>query len=100
MKRRHLQWMVLATLLCGVVRVGVAAESTDEAVPTYQLNPVIVTAQRTETKDLDTPASTVVLTKEDMQRTGASTIFDALAFTSGVENFSFGAGGTRFWGYG
>lgn len=100
MKRRHLQWMVLATLLCGVVRVGVAAESTDEAVPTYQLNPVIVTAQRTETKDLDTPASTVVLTKEDMQRTGASTIFDALAFTSGVENFSFGAGGRDFGGMG
>ncbi|WP_440254168.1 TonB-dependent receptor plug domain-containing protein [Dialister succinatiphilus] len=50
----------------------------------YELNPITVTAQRTKTTDLKTPSAVDVLTAEDIQKTGATSVQEALKFTTGI----------------
>lgn len=50
----------------------------------YELNPVTVTAQRMETTDLKTPAAVEVLTADDIQKTGATSVHEALKFSTGI----------------
>ena len=61
-----------------------------------QLNPVVVTAQRMEVDDLQTPAAVTVITGEEIKKTGANTVFDALSFVPGITNFSYGPGGMDY----
>lgn len=68
---------------------GVKQQSDD--VETY-----VVTAQRMNTKDVDTPASTTVLTEKELKKTGANTLFDAISFSTGITNFSYGPGGLDY----
>lgn len=50
----------------------------------YELNPVMVTAQRMETTDLKTPAAVEVLTADEIQKTGATSVHEALKFSTGI----------------
>lgn len=50
----------------------------------YELNPITVTAQRMETTDLKTPAAVEVLTADDIQKTGATSVHEALKFSTGI----------------
>ena len=50
----------------------------------YELNPVTVTAQRMETTDLKTPAAVEVLTADEIQKTGATSVHEALKFSTGI----------------
>lgn len=50
----------------------------------YELNPVTVTAQRMETTDLKTPAAVEVLTADEIQKTGATSVQEALKFSTGI----------------
>ncbi|WP_302226010.1 TonB-dependent receptor [Veillonella magna] len=84
--------MVMATL---IAPVGSSSASTDNSVA-YTLNPYTVTAQRTKRADLDTPSATTVLTQEQLKATGASTVFDALSFVTGITDFSYGPGGMDY----
>lgn len=54
----------------------------------YTLDPVVVTAQRSASNDLDTPATVVVKTGKELQATGATHVADALQFTEGVLLYS------------
>ena len=60
MKGKALRLAVLAGIVGSTVSVVGAQSATDLDTVTV-LNPVVVTAQRFETKDLDTPASVTVL---------------------------------------
>lgn len=51
---------------------------------TYELNPVLVTAQRSVTKDMETPAAIEVLHADDLQKTGATSVQEALKFSTGI----------------
>ena len=53
----------------------------------------MVTAQRTETRDLDTPASVSVVTANDIEKNGATTTMEALRRVAGVTDYSYGPGG-------
>lgn len=58
----------------------------------YTLNPVVVTATRTEKEDLDVPASTTVITAKEIKDKGYVSVFDALNSSIGVDSYNYGAG--------
>ena len=64
----------------------------------FSLENVVVTAQRVKTKDLDTPATTTVITAEQLKDSGAISIYDALERVQGVNSYSYGNGGETYGG--
>ncbi|MFA6662226.1 MAG: TonB-dependent receptor plug domain-containing protein, partial [Bacilli bacterium] len=50
----------------------------------YELDPMMVTAQRVEKNDLDTPAAVEVLTNKKLVATGAINLQEALKFATGI----------------
>lgn len=53
---------------------------------------MVVTAQRSETRDLDTPATTNVITAKDIENKGFVSVFDALEQTVGIQSYSYTGG--------
>lgn len=79
---RHLEKMVLSGITLSMLVGGTTAFA--EEVATYELNPVLVTAQRSVTKDMETPAAIEVLHADDLQKTGATSVQEALKFSTGI----------------
>lgn len=92
--------LLMTALICGTVVMGAnpagAASPAEESLDAFTLDPMVVTAQRRETRDLDTPAALEVLTRKDIENTGARTVFDAISFSTGITNFSYGPGGLDY----
>jgi iron complex outermembrane receptor protein len=94
---RHTVWvrlLLLSLIACWPTQVGIAAErpteSTAPAQPQGQaveLEPVVVTATRTEMKLKEVPASVTVLTKEDIAQSGALAVDDLLRQIPGFNTF-------------
>lgn len=82
--------VITATSCCGF-SMAMAASA---APATYTLNPVMVTAQKIEKKDLDTPASTQVITHEDLEKTGQTNVVQALPFATDIMYSGMGPAGT------
>lgn len=74
----------LATAIACVVFTGAACASGVSAAEVYELNPVLVTAQRSVTKDMETPAAIEILHADDLQKTGATSVQEALKFSTGI----------------
>ena len=74
----------LATAIACAVFTGVACTSGVSAAEVYELNPVLVTAQRSVTKDMETPAAIEILHADDLQKTGATSVQEALKFSTGI----------------
>ena len=75
----------LATAIACAVFTGAAACACGvSAAEVYELNPVLVTAQRSMTKDMETPAAIEVLHADDLQKTGATSVQEALKFSTGI----------------
>ena len=96
--------MLMAALICGTIVPALFGgtsvfaeeakkEAEDVALQAFELNPMVVTAQRMETKDLDTPATTNVITKEEIERSGATTVMDVMRKVTGVTDTSYAANG-------
>lgn len=66
--------------------VLVAFSGTAWAEEEYALNPVLVTAAREEMTDLDTPASTEVISREDLEKSGAGNAYEALSHSLGLSS--------------
>ena len=61
MKKRTLtKGMLMAALICGCVQWGGTAVHAEE-LQEFTLDPMVVTAQRMERRDVDVPASTTIL---------------------------------------
>ena len=85
--------LLMTALITGSVLWGgtsVFAEELQE----YTLDPMLITAQRMETKDLETPAAVEVYTHEDLMATGGSNLQEALKFGTGLTFQSQGVKGT------
>lgn len=84
---------LLAALILGnfIFMQQAGAESVDEV---FTLDPLIITAQRTQTKDLDTPAAVEVYDRERIEKTGAANAYEVLQNTLGVVTQSLGYSGT------
>ena len=94
MKKQLLQTAVITAILSGVNGIVSAGGGQDaDVMPVYTLDDVIVTAQRAETKELDTPASTTVITREEIAQSGAKSAADVLSKVNGFTYKSMGQGG-------
>lgn len=87
--------MLMTALITGTVLwggTGVFAEELDE----YSLDQVIVTAQRTETKDLETPATTTIINEKKIKQAGYKNVFDAIEHQVGLTSTGYGDAGQDF----
>lgn len=91
-KSRFNKKIALSALsLCLLITPEVKAN--EEPLEEFTLDPISVTATRTEKRDLDIPASVRVYTYDDLENTGASTVLEALKFSEGLVYSSQGPGG-------
>lgn len=84
----------LALTLCilsAISSSGYAAEKSDMI--TYSLDEVVVTATKTELTQKENPRSVEVITKEDIQNTGAISVRDALRTATNIDIVSVKHGG-------
>lgn len=85
--------LLMTALITGSVLWGGTAAFAEESVGEFELDPMVVTAQRMETRDLDTPASVSVITAKDIENSGATTVMEAVRKTAGITDYSYGPGG-------
>ena len=98
MKRKTLtKGMLMTALVCGFVQWGGTAVHAAE-LQEFTLDPMIVTAQRMETRDLDTPASTTVITAEEIAQSGAPNVDTLLSRQLGFNGMSYGPNGQEYAG--
>lgn len=90
--------LLMTVLITGSVMWGGTAAFAEENVGEFTLDPMVVTAQRMETRGLDTPASTSVITAEDIERSGAKTAYEIIERQVGFTNNAYGPGGREFGG--
>lgn len=69
---------LMIALVTGNVIWGGTAVRAEEPNQVFTLDPMVVTATRTEKRDVDVPASTTILTSEDLKATGAQNLQVAL----------------------
>ena len=92
MKSNFSKGLLMTALITGSVMWGgtnVFAEELQE----YSLDPMVITAQRMETKDLKTPAAVEVVTKEKIENSGAGSAYDVLQNALGVMSSAQGPNG-------
>ena len=73
----------------------VHAEEPSQA---FTLDPMVVTAQRMETRDLDTPAAVTVIPSEEIKKSGAVNVDTLLAQQIGFNGMSYGPNGQEYGG--
>ena len=84
-------------LLAGVVLLSLAGWSGAEAADqVYTLNPVVVTAQRMETTEIETPATETVVTAKKIEEAGYKNAFDIIESQVGLTSTGYGDGGQDF----
>ncbi len=96
-KRTFFASSMLVPVLGGLVfgmGTGVARAQTDVEDNTVVLGPLLVTdtATKIETPMEEIPASVSVVTREDMDRRGASTLNDAMSYSPGVRIIDYPGG--------
>jgi iron complex outermembrane receptor protein len=93
MKKGYLNKSLLMTVLitgATVATMGIASAAT---VDSFELDPMMVTAQKMETSDLKTASSVTVITRKDIERTGAVNAYRAIQNTIGVQPTGLGPNG-------
>lgn len=70
--------------------ISFAVPAFADDLQTYNLDTMVVTAQRESKRDVDTPASVTTVSQKQLVETGASNLFDALRLQSGVTTYSYG----------
>ena len=89
MKSNFSKGLLMTALITGSVMWGgtnVFAEELQE----YTLDQMVVTATRTEKRDVDVPASTTVITSKQLEDSGSNSIAEVLGKQAGIEYKSFG----------
>lgn len=88
---------ILSSVLAGGVLLsasGFAFAATVEDMPDFDLGQVIVTANRYEKEDIDTPAQVEVFTNKRLKETGAPNLQEALKYGTGLYYQAQGPKGT------
>lgn len=62
---------LMVALVTGNVIWGGTVVHAEEPNQAFTLDPMVVTAQRMETRDLDTPAAVTVISSEEIKKSGA-----------------------------
>lgn len=93
--KKDVKCLLSALVFAGISWGGYGiASAAGEAV--YELNPVVVTATRTEKADVDVPANVTVVTAKKIEEAGYKNAFDAIQSQVGVESTGYGDGGQDF----
>ena len=90
LKQKLTYSLILSFLLSGDL-IG-QAQAAEDGLDEYTLDTIVVTAQRSETKDLRTPATTTVITAKDIEIRGYLSVFDALDQTVGITSYNYASG--------
>lgn len=87
--------LLMTALITGSVMNfgGVAFAEDVQGLQEFTLDPMVVTAQRMENHDLDTPATVDVITKERIENSGAGSAFEVLRNALGVMSSTQGPNG-------
>ena len=102
MKTKMSKGMLMTALICGTIVPALfggasayAAEKdeVDEALSSFELNPMVITATRTEKRDVDVPAATEILTHQQIVDSGATNAFDAMRAVNGMDVNNYFPGG-------
>ena len=96
MKSNFSKGMLMTALITGTVLCSSAATFAEE-LQEYTLDQMVVTAQRTEKDDVDTPASVKVITEKELTQSGATNLYDGLKLANGITSYGYGANG-QAWG--
>lgn len=96
LKKSSTKSALITALLTSNVIWGGTIVYAEEPSQAFTLDPMVVTAQRSETRDLDTPAATTVITAKVLKDTGAVNVFDALEHTIGFNSMSYGPAGREY----
>ena len=75
MKSNFPKGMLMTALVTGTVLCSSAAAFAEE-LQEYSLDQMVVTAQRTETRDLETPAAVSVINAKEIEKNGATTTME------------------------
>ena len=86
----------MVALITGNVIWGGTVVHAEEPSQTFTLDPMVVTAQRTETRDLDTPATTNIITEQNIKEAGYKNVFDAIEHQVGLTSTGYGDAGQDF----
>lgn len=92
LKKRMLITAIITGLCCGGGPAALAAGAVED----FTLDSIIVTATRSEKPDVEVPASTTILTNQDLKNTGAENIQMALQKISGIAYTTFGPNGNPY----
>lgn len=79
---------LMVALVTGNVIWGGTVVHAEEPNQAFTLDPMVVTAQRMETRDLDTPASITVISSEEIEKSGAVNVDTLLAQQIGFNGMS------------
>ncbi|GBG58127.1 colicin I receptor [Sporomusaceae bacterium FL31] len=90
--KKKLTQLLTVALMLSTATVNAEVSPTEE----FSFDKVVVTAQRKETKELETPASTTIITGQELKDSGALSVFDALERTVGVHSYSYGTAGQEY----
>ncbi len=83
----------MVALITGNVIWGGTVVHAEEPSQAFTLDPMVVTAQRTETRDLDTPATTNIITEQNIKEAGYKNVFDAIEHQVGLTSTGYGDAG-------
>lgn len=98
MKQRCVSKGVLLTaLLLGTLQGHAVQAAEADELQNFTLDQIVVTAQRVEKTDLETPASVRVLSQKEIMESGATQVHEALKFVVGITEYGFGPNG-QAWG--
>lgn len=84
LKNKILKNLVMGSIVSTCVMGGYNAALANEELPEYTLDAYNVTASGYEKNNLETPADISVYTAEDLEKTGAANVADALKYKSGI----------------
>lgn len=82
--------------LTTLANAAAAAPTASDAMTEYALDDIIVTASRTEKREVDTPAATEIVTAADMERLGAANSYEAMERLPGFSSNTSGDSGLEF----
>ena len=91
--KRFLATAIALSAMTGQVYAAQSEMEGDELMPTYSLGEVVVTATRTQKRDVDVPAATTVITAEEIKDSGAASVSDVLQKVNGFTYKAFGPAG-------
>ena len=86
--------LLMTALITGSVMWGGTAVFAEENLNEFTLDTMVVTATRTEKRDVDVPASTIVITEQQLKDSGSQSVAEVLGKQAGIAYKSFGPLGT------